>query len=156
MKGTTVLCFDFGLKRIGVAVGQTATSSGRPLTTISAVSGIPDTTVLKRVLNEWQPELVIVGQTYSDTSKSKSNKRFNKAHNEFINQLTSQYGLPVEIINEAYTTLAANYALAEQGIKAHNRTALRDQYAALEILNTWMNEQHNQRTKTLDQLNSNL
>ena len=110
MKGTTVLCFDFGLKRIGIAVGQTATNSGRPLTTISANSGIPDGGALKRVLNEWQPEL----------------------------------------IDEAYTTLAANNALAEQGIKAHNRTALRDQYAALEILNTWMNEQTIQRTKHPD------
>ncbi|MBT5558377.1 MAG: Holliday junction resolvase RuvX [Proteobacteria bacterium] len=150
MKGTTVLCFDFGLKRIGIAVGQTATNSGRPLTTISANSGIPDGGALKRVLNEWQPELAIIGRTAPGVSQNQSNKRFDKARDEFISQLISQYDLQVEIIDEAYTTLAANNALAEQGIKAHNRTALRDQYAALEILNTWMNEQTIQRTKHPD------
>lgn len=144
MKGSTVMCFDFGLKRIGVAVGQTATSSGSPLTTISANSGIPDAIALNRVLIEWQPELAIVGRTYTDDSNSQSDKRFNKARNQFIDELIAQHGLQVEIIDEAYSTLAANHALAERGIKAHNRTALRDQYAALEILKTWMNEQNTQ------------
>ncbi|HAY45230.1 MAG TPA: Holliday junction resolvase RuvX [Gammaproteobacteria bacterium] len=150
MKGTTVLCFDFGLKRIGIAVGQTATNSGRPLTTINANSGIADAVALKKILNEWQPELAIIGQASTSGSKNQSNRRFNNARDAFIGQLTSQYDLQVEIIDEAYTTLAANNALAEQGIKAHNRTALRDQYAALEILNTWMNEQTIQQTNNPD------
>ena len=149
MKGLTVMSFDFGLKRIGIAVGQTATNSSRPLTTINAKSGTPDAAALKRVLDEWQPELAIVGQTYSSTSgtltpsssEQPSNKRFTRSCKAFINLLQSQHALKVTVINEALTTSAANRSLAEQGVKAHNKTGLRDQYAALEILTTWMNEQ---------------
>ncbi|MBT5032386.1 MAG: Holliday junction resolvase RuvX [Proteobacteria bacterium] len=143
------MSFDFGLKRIGIAVGQTATNSSRPLTTINAKSGRPDAVALKRILDEWKPELAIVGQTYSSTpdtqtprsSDQSSNRRFSRSCKAFIKLLQSQHALRVTVIDEALTTSAANRSLAEQGVKAHNRTGLRDQYAAMEILTTWMNEQ---------------
>ena len=56
----TLLAFDFGLKQIGVAYGQTLTNSASGLTTIKASDGVPNWTVIQSVLTEWQPNLVLV------------------------------------------------------------------------------------------------
>ena len=57
----TVLAFDFGTQRIGVAVGSTITRSARPLTTIDAPAGDARDAALTRVIVQWQPDLLVVG-----------------------------------------------------------------------------------------------
>ena len=59
--GGCVLAFDFGLKHLGVAVGQTVTRTASPLTTLRARQGIPDWQELTRLVDEWSPQLLVVG-----------------------------------------------------------------------------------------------
>ena len=56
-----LLGFDFGMKRIGVAVGQTVTQSARPLKTIKAKEGVPDWDEIEQLIKIWQPDAFIVG-----------------------------------------------------------------------------------------------
>ena len=56
-----VFGFDFGMKRIGVAIGQTVTKTARPLTTITAIKGLPNWAVLKLLIQKWQPDALVVG-----------------------------------------------------------------------------------------------
>jgi putative pre-16S rRNA nuclease len=58
---TTVLGFDFGMKYIGVAVGQTITQSSQPLSSLRATAGIPDWAAIQSLLKEWNPSLLLVG-----------------------------------------------------------------------------------------------
>lgn len=57
----TVLAFDFGTKSIGVAVGQEITGTASPLAALKARDGIPDWTLIEKLYEEWQPQIVVVG-----------------------------------------------------------------------------------------------
>ena len=61
MTTQTLLGFDFGMKRIGVAVGQTVTQTARPLTTLKAVNGTPDWRAVEKLIGIWQPDAIVVG-----------------------------------------------------------------------------------------------
>jgi putative Holliday junction resolvase len=60
-KFRTILGFDFGMKNIGIAVGQELTGTANPLTAIKARDGIPDWEQIASLLQEWQPDLLVVG-----------------------------------------------------------------------------------------------
>ncbi|MGL5185609.1 MAG: Holliday junction resolvase RuvX, partial [Plesiomonas shigelloides] len=57
----TMMAFDFGTKSIGVAIGQEITATARPIASLKARDGIPDWEQLQKLLNEWKPDLVVVG-----------------------------------------------------------------------------------------------
>src|ERR1700679_428468 len=56
-----LLGFDFGMKRIGVAIGQTITQSARPLQTLHAKAGIPQWDILSKLIQKWQPDAIVIG-----------------------------------------------------------------------------------------------
>jgi putative Holliday junction resolvase len=100
----TLLGLDFGLKHIGVAVGQTITRSATPMTTVGAVDGRPDWTTLDALIREWQPERLIVGLPLNmDDTLSDMAKRAQR----FANRLNARYGLPVEMRDERLTSQEA-------------------------------------------------
>jgi putative Holliday junction resolvase len=100
----TLLGLDFGLKHIGVAVGQTITRSATPMTTVGAVDGRPDWTALDALIREWQPERLIVGLPLNmDGTLSDMAKRAQR----FANRLNARYGLPVEMRDERLTSQEA-------------------------------------------------
>ena len=100
----TLLGLDFGLKHIGVAVGQTITRSATPMTTVGAVDGRPDWTALDALIGEWQPERLIVGLPLNmDGTLSDMAKRAQR----FANRLNARYGLPVEMRDERLTSQEA-------------------------------------------------
>jgi len=100
----TLLGLDFGLKHIGVAVGQTITRSATPMTTVGAVDGRPDWTALDALIREWQPERLIVGLPLNmDNTLSDMAKRAQR----FANRLNARYGLPVEMRDERLTSQEA-------------------------------------------------
>ena len=100
----TLLGLDFGLKHIGVAVGQTITRSATPMTTVGAVDGRPDWTALDALIGEWQPERLIVGLPLNmDDTLSDMAKRAQR----FANRLNARYGLPVEMRDERLTSQEA-------------------------------------------------
>lgn len=134
----TVLAFDFGLRRIGVAFGQELLGSARPVTMIPARDGIPDWSVIERLLAEWQPDLVVVGLPLNmDGSESDMCARARK----FGKRIHGRYHLPVEMMDERLSSFEAKEAvLAAGGSSDFGRHGV-DDLAAVVILESWFNEQ---------------
>ena len=84
----TVIAIDFGLRNLGIAVGNTLSNTARPLTVVSARDGNPDWQALISLLREWQPDQVLVGHplnmdgTESDMGIQK--KKQSKKHKTFL------------------------------------------------------------------------
>ena len=86
-----ILAFDFGTRRIGVAVGNELLHSARELTPLPARDGIPDWNVVTRLIEEWQPDLFVVGLPLNmDGTESLMSTRARK----FGNRLHGRYGKP--------------------------------------------------------------
>lgn len=133
----TLLGFDFGEKRIGIAVGQSLTGSVTPLTTLSAVQQKPDWAGIEALIKEWQPDRLIVGlPLHMDGSEQSLTQRVKR----FGNQLKGRYNLPVEWMDERLTSHAAESMLREQGKKRSDKQDI-DKIAAALILQSWL-EQH--------------
>jgi putative Holliday junction resolvase len=101
--GGCVLAFDFGLKHLGVAVGQTVTRTASPLTTLRARQGIPDWQELTRLVDEWSPQLLVVGLPLNmDGTESEMAGRARA----FAAKLGSRSNLPVVMVDERLTSYA--------------------------------------------------
>ncbi|MEQ8205255.1 MAG: Holliday junction resolvase RuvX [Woeseia sp.] len=103
----TILAFDFGLRRIGVAVGQQVTQSASALATVSNGEGGADWAHISALINEWQPARLIVGMP--ETADGSPPALFD-AITAFCSEL-EQYGRPVATIDERYSSQAANQQL---------------------------------------------
>ena len=130
----TVLAFDFGTRRIGVAVGNTVLRVARPLTTIAAEANAPRFEAVAALIDEWQPDLLVVGRpVHADGAPHEMTARADR----FARQLEGRFGLEVARMDERYTTQDAESALAAAGLRAGDRKAVRDQVAAQLILQAW-------------------
>jgi putative Holliday junction resolvase len=130
----TLLGFDFGPRKIGVAVGQTLTGSATPLGTLRAKADRPDWDGIGRLVDEWRPEALVVGLPYNmDDTEVDWAPRVHR----FIRQLRGRFGLPVHQVDERLTSREARLLM---GGKAASREAL-DAVAAKLILETWLSEQ---------------
>ena len=104
---TTILAFDFGLRRIGVAVGQTVTGSASPLGSIANRESGVDLEAIAALIREWRPNVLVVGMpAHADGSASD----LQKPVEAFIEELRS-FALPVESIDERYTSVEAERVL---------------------------------------------
>jgi putative holliday junction resolvase len=141
-KPRTVLGFDFGLHHIGVAVGQEITHSASPLTTLIACDGKPRWDQITALLEQWQPDLLVVGLPFNMDG---SEQPLTEAARRFGNRLHGRYGLPVEWIDERLSTVEARERLyLESHFLGRHRDL--DQLAAQCILQTWLREQPTTRT----------
>ena len=105
----TILSFDFGLRRIGVAVGQDITGSASPLGVIANRPDGPDHQRLRELIRQWQPTRLVVGMpSHADGSPSDMQVPVNA----FIEEL-SRYDLPIETVDERYTSIEAERVLKE-------------------------------------------
>ena len=103
----TILCFDFGLRRIGVAIGQDVTGSASPLGVIRNRDDGIDHGHIERLIAEWHPTGLVVGlPAHADGSATD----LQPAIDAFIESLTA-YDLPVETIDERYTSVEAERVL---------------------------------------------
>ena len=133
----TLLGFDFGEKRIGIAVGQSLTGSVTPLTTLSAVQQKPDWARIEALLKEWQPDRLIVGlPLHMDGREQTLTQRAKR----FGNQLKGRYNLPVEWVDERLTSLEAESILQQSGKKHSDKRDI-DKVAAALILQSWLEQQ---------------
>src|SRR5690348_12316688 len=107
-----VLGFDFGMKRIGVAVGQAITKSARPLTTLKANQGVPQWEVLNKLIKTWQPDALVVG---IPLNMDGTEQPLTQAAAAFSNELKQRYGLPVYGMDERLSTKDARERLFNQG-----------------------------------------
>ena len=115
---TTLLGFDFGPRKIGVAVGQTLTGSATPLTTIRSRRDKPDWPRIESLVRDWNPAAAVVGLPFNmdDTEVDWCDQV-----RRFARQLQGRFGLPVHEVDERYTTteaLAAGAADADAAAAA--------------------------------------
>ncbi len=131
----TVLGFDYGRCRIGVAVGQTITGTGSPLATIKADQGKPDWQAVERLINEWQPTLFVVGMP---KNMDGSAHQLTATITRFGNQLHGRYGLPVHYVDERLSSREAERSLLPG--QAKKDKGVIDRVAAQLILQTWLDQ----------------
>ena len=97
------LAFDFGTRRVGVAVGNTMLKQAQPLTTV-AVMGDARFAAIAKLLREWQPHALVVGvPTHPDGAPHENTRRAKT----FARQLHGRFGLPVHEVDERYTSVEA-------------------------------------------------
>lgn len=131
------LGFDFGYTRIGVAVGQQITIQAQPLQTVQANQGIPNWPIIDKILQQWSPEELIVGLP---TKTDGSAQYTTKAAKKFSIQLQQRYTIPVNLVDERFTTVAAREIVFNTGGYRSLKKKSIDSIAACIILEHWMRE----------------
>ena len=130
-----LLGFDFGTKRIGVAVGQELTRSARALITLNNRNGAPDWEAISRLIDEWKPAALVVGMPLNLDG---SDHEITRLARRFGNRLRGRYNLPVYTMDERLSSAEAESQLAEQG---RYEKADVDKMAAQLILQGWLEQQ---------------
>ena len=134
----SVIGFDFGLKRIGLATGQTVTGTATPLITLQAVNHSPDWESIAMHIRRWNPDALIVGIPYQlDGGESD----LTRAARNFSKSLEQRFKLPVFTIDESLSSAEAEERLKrDMKIAKHNKHEI-DKMAAAIIVQSWLNSQ---------------
>ncbi len=133
-KPGTVLAFDFGTRKIGVAQGNSLLRTAQPLTTILAELNTSRFAAIAALIAEWTPIQLVVGRPlHADGSEHALTARAER----FARQLEGRFALPVARIDERYTTRAAAAQLVAKGLRGSARKAQQDAVAAQLILQDW-------------------
>ena len=130
----TVLAFDFGERRIGIAVGEHLISSANPLTTIDSESNEVRFAAITELIHEWQPKLLVVGLPLSLDGSDNDVTQLCK---KFARRLNGRFNLPVILVDERYSSAEASQLLNQTGIKGRAQKAMLDQVAAQTILRSY-------------------
>ena len=131
---STVLCFDFGEQRIGVAVGEHLLATASPLLTIDNESNEVRFEAISKIVKEWQPKLLVVGLPLSVDGAETSVTQLSK---KFARRLNGRFNLPVMLIDERYSSVEASDLLNQSGIKGRAQKEMLDQVAAQTILQSY-------------------
>ena len=130
----TLLAFDYGTKNIGVATGQTITCSASSLPPLKARDGIPDWAQIEKLMNEWKPDLVLVGLPLNmDDTESELSARARK----FANRIHGRFGVKVEMVDERLSSFEAKGEVMQRGGSRDYRNNPVDSIAARLILEGW-------------------
>ena len=133
----SVLAFDFGVKRVGVAVGDASLRIAHPLITIAVLGREQRLGQIDALIAEWQPVALVVGlPTHVDGSEHELTQRARR----FARDLEHRCQLPVVLVDERFTTLAAAEALTAAGVNTRKQKPLRDQVAAQIILQAYFDQ----------------
>ncbi|MCD8505272.1 MAG: Holliday junction resolvase RuvX [Burkholderiaceae bacterium] len=100
----TILAFDYGTKRLGVALGNVLISSARPLEIIDTPEKVKRFARIEELIVQWQPDMLVVGLPLTESGGEQIATRQAK---RFANQLEGRYGLPVALVDERGSSLAA-------------------------------------------------
>jgi putative Holliday junction resolvase len=132
---STLLCFDFGLSNIGVAVGNTLTEEARPLTILSANNGKPNWDAVVALVEEWQPNALVVGNPIDDSGQA---TELSEKTSRFARQLNGRLQLEVMLHDERFSSKEAKSRAREMGHKGDYATNPIDDLAASIILESWL------------------
>ncbi|TDR78480.1 Holliday junction resolvase RuvX [Paludibacterium purpuratum] len=128
------LAFDFGERRIGVAVGESLVGIAHPLCTIDSEITDERFTRIAALIDEWRPQSLVVGlPTHADGTEHE----MTRLSRRFANRLKGRFALPVWLVDERHTSLLAESLLSEAGLKGRKQKPVLDQVAAQAILQTW-------------------
>ena len=151
----TLLGFDFGTKRIGIAIAQEVTGTANPLTTVTAVKHKPDWDSISKIIKEWQPDLLVVGlPLHMDGTE----QPMTQAARRFSNQLNGRYQIPIALMDERLSSNEAESILKEQSGSASlfrnsmfPDKAQIDMISAQLILQSWMSLQDDENDEHTDE-----
>jgi putative Holliday junction resolvase len=132
-----IIGFDFGQKRIGVAIGNNISKSAQALITIESASSNQEFEAIQKIMDEWQPVSIVVGVPFNvDGSEHKVTNLCKK----FAKQLEQKYALPIHLIDERYTSIEASYEIQDKKIDPKKKKLLIDQIAAKIILQSYLDQ----------------
>ena len=131
------LGFDFGMRKIGVAIGQSVTGTARELSQLKAKDGIPDWTQIEKIIQEWEVAGLVVGLPVKIDGQT---QHTTYAAQKFANRLKEKFKLPVYLVDERLTTVEARQQVFDQGGLRQLNKADIDSMAAKLILEQWLNE----------------
>ncbi len=133
----TVLAFDFGKKRIGVAIGNNMLGVARPLVTIDSEVTERRFAMIAQLIETWQPVLLVVGlPMHSDGTAHE----LTQLSQRFARRLVGRFNIKVILKDERYTSQTASAVLRESGITGRKQKAVLDQVAAQQILQSFFDE----------------
>lgn len=127
MKPLNLICFDYGQKRIGIAVGQNLTATATPLDTVPVRNGRPDWPHIAEIIKRWQPGALVVGRPLNMDG---SRQPMTDAADRFARRLEGRFHLPVHLADERLSSYEARQRL--------KRDRDLDAMAAQVILETWL------------------
>jgi putative holliday junction resolvase len=137
MPDPVYLGFDFGYKRIGVAVGQRLTCTANPLSTIAATKGVPCWSLIAALIKQWRPDAFIVG---FPTRIDGGPLYVTKPAKRFADALKTKFDLPVFLVDERLSTVEARAQLFARGGYRKLKQAEIDSCAACIILEQWLQQ----------------
>lgn len=130
----SALAFDFGERRIGVAIGESLVGIAHPLCTIDSEINEERFNRIGELIAQWQPDALVVGlPTHADGSEHDMTRLARR----FANRLKGRFALPVWLVDERHTSLLAESMLREAGLRGRKQKPVLDQVAAQAILQTW-------------------
>ena len=132
-----IVAFDFGLKHIGMAVGQEITNTAQTFYSLKAESGEPNWDELDIIVRDWQPKLFVVGNPINmDGSDSVIKEKSDK----FSNLIRQRYNIPVELMDERLSTREARERMKSDSGHFVDASADTHQISAQIILESWFRE----------------
>jgi putative Holliday junction resolvase len=138
MPNQTVIAFDYGIKSIGVAVGQSITGTASPLAALKAADGIPNWELIQSTIDEWQPDALLVGLPLNmDGTEQEITQRAKK----FANRLNGRFQKQVFTYDERLSTADAKQRLFELGGFKKLTKEKVDSVSACLIYETWFSAQ---------------
>lgn len=137
MPDGTTLAFDFGERRIGVAMGETLLGIAHPLTTIDTEITEQRFAAIGKLIDEWRPAQLVVGLPVHADGTEHDLTRLSR---RFANRLKGRFDLPVWLVDERHTSLIAESLLNEAGVRGRKQKPALDQVAAQAILQTWFEQ----------------
>ena len=134
-----IVAFDFGLKHIGMAVGQEITNTAQTFYSLKAESGEPNWDELDIIVRDWQPKLFVVGNPINmDGSDSVIKEKSDK----FSNLIRQRYNIPVELMDERLSTREARERMKSDSGHFVDASADTHQISAQIILESWFREKN--------------
>ncbi|HEY2339041.1 MAG TPA: Holliday junction resolvase RuvX [Steroidobacteraceae bacterium] len=141
----TVLAFDFGLKRIGIACGDTVTRQAAPRPATTVLRGSPDWDAIAKEVRALAPALLVVGAPYlvvgAPYNAGGNEGTLLAAARRFAAELERRFALPVQLVDERFSSLEASETLKKRRASGERRRRLRrediDSAAAAVILGRW-------------------
>ncbi len=134
----TCLCFDYGSKRIGTAIGEAQLQSSRPLEVVTNTNGTPDWSAIDSLVEQWRPTDLIVGWPLTEDGEEQAITHHVRG---FIKRLKKRFGLPVHLCDERFSSMAAQEVIRQQRRSGQRRRKTRhgdvDKVAAALILESW-------------------
>lgn len=130
----TVMAFDFGEKRIGVAVGETILKTAHALTTIQAEQNEVKFTQIGTLITEWRPALLVVGLPMHMNGEPHLMTQLAK---KFAQRLEGRFNLPVMMVDERLSSAEATQNLSEAGMNSRDQKKILDAVAAQSILQSY-------------------